>query len=282
MKVYKLFAGSAIIITLFFWALPISFCLAQNYANFAPDQSNANTPQVQDHQQNAVIESADLSDDQVENILKEEGVPLNFHSSDANISTSRYTLGSDDVIDIAVLRHPEVSSQFTINGEGKIQYGFVGDISVEGKTKQEVDDIITKILSEFIINPEVTVTITGYNSKAVYVIGEVGGPGKIFMHGDTITVREALVEAGLPLLSANTVKGRVITPSEDGKPQHKKVNVHKLLYQGDLRENLVMQPGDVLYVPPTFLAKAMRIMQPVAAPISTGSGIGRRVSTGGF
>jgi len=158
-----------------------------------------------------------------------------------------------------------------------MQYGFVGDVIIEGLVKNEVKNLLIEKLKTFIINPEVTVIITGYNSKIVYVIGEVGGQGKIFMRGDTITVREALVQAGLPLLTAKTTKVMLITPSADGNPRQRKVNVHKLLFEGDLRENLIMDPGDVLYVPPTFLAKALRVIQPVAAPM----GAGRSVA-GGF
>jgi ribosomal protein L16 Arg81 hydroxylase len=97
-----------------------------------------------------------------------------------------------------------------------------------------------------------------------------------------MTVREALVQAGLPLLSAKTAHSRVITPSADGTPEERRVNVHKLLYKGDLREDLVMKPGDTLYVPPTFLAKTMRVLQPIAAPIGTAAGTGRTVMAPGF
>jgi polysaccharide export outer membrane protein len=193
---------------------------------------------------------------------------------------SHYTLGAGDVLEIEVIRHPEVSGQYVINNEGNIQYEFVGDIPVADKTKDEVRDILAKQLSAYIISPEVTVKIAGYNSKIVYVIGEVGAPGKIFMRGDAITVHEALVQAGLPLLSAKTTAGRVITPAQDGQAMIRKVNIHKLLYDGDLRENLVMRPGDTLYVPPTFLAKTMRVLQPIAAPIGTAAGTGRTVTTG--
>ncbi|MCA9407334.1 MAG: polysaccharide export protein [Candidatus Omnitrophica bacterium] len=206
-----------------------------------------------------------------------------FAPEDLNIqyqSSSKYTLGANDVIEVSVMRHPEVSGQFVINAEGKIQYEFVGDVIVAGLTKQEVADRVTMLLEKYIISPEVTVKILGYNSKVVYVIGEVGNSGKIFMRGDTITVREALVQAGLPLLSAKSTKSVLFTPSASGKVKKKKVNVHKLLYEGDLRENLVMKPGDTLYIPPTVMAKAMRVIQPVAAPISSGAGAARTVTTG--
>lgn len=199
---------------------------------------------------------------------------------EAIASLSHYTIGKTDVLEITVMRHPEVSGQFIVNNEGDIQYEFVGDLKVDGLTKDEARKLLSEKLSAYIIDPEITVKIVGYNSKIIYVVGEVGRPGKIYMQGDTMTVHEALVEAGLPLLSAKTNAGRVITPSNAGTPFIRKVNVEKLLYHGDLRENLVMQPGDTLYVPPTFLAKTMRIIQPVAAPIGTAAGTGRTVMTG--
>jgi len=195
---------------------------------------------------------------------------------------SEYTLGFLDVIEVSVLRHPEVSGQFPINAEGAIQYDFVGDIKIAGLKKDEVKQVLIDKLSHYIINPEVTVTIIGYNSKIVYVVGEVGNPGKIAMRGDTITVREALIQAGLPLLSGKLKSAKVITPDDTGKAAVRGVNVQKLLYQGDLRENLVMTPGDTLYIPPTFLAKTMRVIQPVAAPVMTAGGAARTVYTGGL
>ena len=192
------------------------------------------------------------------------GSPVNINYMP---ESSNYTLGKLDVIEISVARHTEVSGQFIINNEGKIQYEFLGDITIEGMKKDEVKAMLTERLSEFIIAPEVLVKIVGYNSKIVYVVGEVGAPGKIFMRGDTITVREALIQAGLPLLTGKMASSRVITPSDTGKIERKGVNVYKLLYEGDLRENLVMKPGDTLYIPPTIMAKALRIIQPVAAPV---------------
>lgn len=195
---------------------------------------------------------------------------------------STYTLGVHDVITINVMRHPEVSGEYPINKEGKIQYEFVGDIPVVGLTKGELKTKLSELLSEYVIDPELNIKITGYNSKVVFVIGEVAHPGKIFMRGDTITVHEALVQSGLPLLSASTKKCRLITPSKEGKPKIKYVNVFNLLYEGDLRENIVMKPGDTLYIPATIMAKALRVIQPIAQPISAAGAAARPAVTGGF
>lgn len=244
----------------------------QNFAGYDPAQSEKN------------LDDADFSQEEIEQILIDEGIPINpgvdLNVADQLESNSTYTLGANDIIEISVLRHPEVSGQFTINQEGKIQYEFVGDIEIAGLKKDEVNTLLTEKLSKYIISPELTIKIIGYNSKVVYVIGEVGRPGKIFMRGDTITTREALIQAALPLLSARTGKTKLITPSSNGKPKVQNVNIAKLLYEGDLRENFVMKPGDTLYVPATVMAKALRVIQPVAAPVGSASGLGRTMTTG--
>jgi len=200
----------------------------------------------------------------------------NFVGAQAYIEqNSTYTLGPDDVITITVMRHPEVSGEYTINKEGKIQYEFAGDVVLAGFTKDQAIDVLAKKLSIYIIKPEINLKITGYNSKIVYVVGEVARPGRIPMHGDTITVRDALLEAGLPLIgSAATDSASIFTPAASGKVDRKKVNVEALLYKGDLRENYILRPGDCLYVPATFLAKAMRAISPVTQPVSEIAGTG--------
>jgi len=187
----------------------------------------------------------------------------------------KYTLGPDDVIDIEVRRHPEFSGQYTVNSEGKIEYKFVGDIVVTGLTKAELKTRLTEIVSEYIIEPEMDVSIAAYLSKVFYVVGEVGRPGKFYMRGNTVTVREALVQAGLPSGTAAMKKSRLISPDESGENNYKKINVYKLLYEGDLTRNLQMQPGDVLYIPPTTMAKIIRVVSPVTNITGQAAGVAR-------
>ncbi len=249
-----------------------SIIQAQNFAELDFAEESMVDPHA------AALFDDDLGAIQIEMISEADVNLQKLYQDIPDDGASSYTLGKLDVLDIFVQRHPEVSGRYVINNEGKVQYDFVGDIFVEGLTKDAIRDKFVELLSTYIVSPEVTVKISEYNSKVVYVIGEVGRPGKIFMRGDTITVHEALVQAGLPRLTASTRKGKVITPSEDGKAKQQAVDVHKLLYQGDLRENLVMLPGDTLYVPATGLTKVMRAISPVSAPIGTAAGTGRTVS----
>jgi protein involved in polysaccharide export with SLBB domain len=187
----------------------------------------------------------------------------------------KYTLGPDDIIAIEVRRHPEFSGEYTINSEEKIEYKFVGDIIVSGLTKLELKERLIEILSEYIREPEIDVTIVAYLSKVFYVVGEVHKPGKFFMRGNTVTVREALIQAGLPTEAASMRKCRLITPNSTGKNNYVKLNVCKLLYEGDLSLNLEMGPGDVLYVPSTVSAKLLRVLSPVTALTGNAAGVAK-------
>ncbi len=184
----------------------------------------------------------------------------------------KYTLGPDDVIAIAVRRHPEFSGQYKVNSEGKIEYKYVGDIIVSGLTKVQLKKRLTEVLSEYLIEPDVDIQIVQYLSKVFYVVGDVNRPGKFYMRGDTIKAREAIVQAGLPNHAAAMKRCRIITPNEAGKNNYVDVNVYKLLYEGDLKENLVMKPGDVLYVPATVMAKIIRVISPITETIGQVTG----------
>jgi len=195
-------------------------------------------------------------------------VPAAQSAAGQSTEDVKYTLGPDDVINIMVQRHPEFSGDFPINQEGKIQFRFIGDVDVRGLTKKEVEAKIAKLIGGYVVNPEVTVTILEYRSKFYYVIGEVGHPGKIYMRSETTTVRDAIVESGLPTIAAAMRKCTLITPDKNGKPRKKTVDVYAILYGGNLKKNLEMRSGDVLYVPATVMAKVFRTIAPITQPVT--------------
>lgn len=164
---------------------------------------------------------------------------------------SNYTLGIDDVITIIVRNQPDFSGRFVLDPEGNIQYNFVGDIKAEGLTKSELRVKIIERLQEFVRYPEVAVMISEYRSKSIHVFGFVNRPGKYAMKGNKITVKEAIVAAGLPRADAKLSKVYVIRPSEfreNGVAAKKEVNLKKLIQKGDSAEDFYLEPGDTIYV----------------------------------
>jgi polysaccharide export outer membrane protein len=176
---------------------------------------------------------------------------------------SNYTLGPSDVVEIEVLRHPEFSGRYLVNQEGKIQYKSVGDIEVKGLTKAQVADRLKEALAQYVVSPEINVSIIEYGSKVFYILGEVGLPGQFIMRAESISLRDAIHMAGLPTENAAMRRCELVTPSENGKSKIRSVNLYSLLYRGDLRKNIMIKPGDILYVPSTVMTKVIRTVSPV-------------------
>jgi protein involved in polysaccharide export with SLBB domain len=183
---------------------------------------------------------------------------------------SDYTLGVDDVVTVIVRNQPEFSGRFAVNPEGNIQYNYIGDIKAEGRTKDELKIAIEKSLTRYVRNPEVAVMVTDFKSKSVYVFGYVKSPGKKSMTGDHMTIKEAIVAAGLPREDAAMKQVYVIRPSQytaSGKPEKRSVNLKRLLHKGDSSENFVLRPGDTIYIRQKFFDKFINTYSRLITPI---------------
>ena len=183
-----------------------------------------------------------------------------------------YTLGPDDEIEVEVRQHPEFSGRYLIGRDGKIQYRFVGDISIERLTKDQVSEKLKALLTQYVVDPQVDVTITAFRSKVLYVVGEVGRPGRYYLRGESVALREAIFEAGLPTLASSMRRTLIIhPPSTEGKKKGRitkdNINLYALIYEGDLTKNVSLHAGDVLYVPSTVFHKASRILDPILDPV---------------
>lgn len=178
-----------------------------------------------------------------------------------------YTLGRDDLIRIQVRNQPEFSGDFLVGPDGYIQYNYLGDIPVVGMTKHEVEQVLAKLLETYIRVPQVSVAIAAYNSKAVYVIGEVNRPGKYLMRGDMIKLREAIIAAGLPTRAAALWRTHVIQPDLK-HPRVRKVNLKRILYKGKLRDDIDLNPGEIVVVPSTVLSAVNSFLSQLLNPIT--------------
>ncbi len=183
---------------------------------------------------------------------------------------SNYTLGVDDVVTIVVRDQPDFSGRFVVDPFGNIQYNFLGDIKAEGRTKEEIKAEITEKLKEYVRFPDTAVMVSEYRSKNVYVFGFVNRPGKYAMKGNQITVKEAIVAAGLPRMDGSLDRVYVIRPSEfrdEAKAAKKKVNLKKLIEKGDSAEDFMLQPGDTLIVHQRYFDKFVNAFSRLVGPM---------------
>ncbi|MBI4342617.1 MAG: polysaccharide biosynthesis/export family protein [Candidatus Omnitrophica bacterium] len=183
-----------------------------------------------------------------------------------------YTLGRDDVIRIIVRNQPEFSGDFAIGFDGRIQYNYLGDIPLAGLTKYEVQQVMEKLLAKYIRVPSVNVQIMAYNSKVIYVIGEVGRPGKFIMRGDVIKLREAILAAGLTTHNAALGRVHVIKPDLND-PRVRVVNIKRILYKGKLKDDVDLYPGEIVVVPSTVLSKVNNFLGTLLSPVTRAASV---------
>ncbi|MGH2396657.1 MAG: polysaccharide biosynthesis/export family protein [Gammaproteobacteria bacterium] len=178
-----------------------------------------------------------------------------------------YTLGRDDVVQIDVRGQQEFSGLFVVGFDGRLQYSYLGDIPVAGLTKFELQQVLEKLLLKYIRVPNVSVTIVGYNSKVVYVIGEVSNPGKFVMRGDAIKLREAILAAGLPTRQAALRRVHVIKPDLEN-PAIRVINVKRILYKGKLKDDIDLHTGEIVVVPSTVMSKINEFVAGLFSPVT--------------
>lgn len=196
-----------------------------------------------------------------------------------------YTLGPEDVFGVAVQRHPEFTGVIIIGKDGRVTFP-VGaertfravpeyrDLRPVGLTEEQLAEVIKQRLKKYLYEPEVTVSVVEYGSKKYYVVGEVARPGRYPMRGSSLDLQEVIFAAGLPTPYAALRRVRVIKPDRE-KPKFKRINLYALLYKGDLRQNVKVEPGDIVYVPSTVASKVNTMLSQIISPASSANALQR-------
>jgi polysaccharide export outer membrane protein len=194
-------------------------------------------------------------------------MPTNLGGPPTTMTLGPYTLGRDDVVYIQVAGQPDFTGSYVVGPNGSIQYGFVGDVPADGLTKDELQQVLTELLKKYIRTPSVYVTIVGFNSKAIYILGEVARPGKYAMRGDSLKIRDALIAAGLVTAQAALSKVYVIK-ADPNDPTYRIVNVKRVLFKGIMKDNIDLVHGDIVVVPATLWGRISSFITSLTNPAS--------------
>ena len=183
--------------------------------------------------------------------LSEEAAIIPYY----NNFFSTYRLGPEDVISVDVFNQDRYSRKaIVIPPSGRISLSLIpGGVFVNGKTVDEVAQIITKKYDEYIIDPQVTVSLDKASSYRYSVLGDVGQPGVRLM-SHRMTVTEALAEAGGVLSTGDKSKVYVLRRQATGYPAAIPVNV-SAIYKGKAADNMYLVPGDQIVVPGNKMKK---------------------------
>jgi len=190
-----------------------------------------------------------------------------------------YLLGAGDVIAISVYNHPELSIPSTgtsggVNGvlvtnDGTIDLPLIGNVNVAGMTIEQAQRAISKAYNADVVMPDVTLQLVEAQSLRYYLLGDFTTPG-VKYPGRRMTLLDALALGGsvdiasADLYQAYVTKGAVKVP----------VDLHALLVDGDMSQNITLDPGTVIVVPPSTAENAFvfgAVGKAGAVPFQSGS-----------
>jgi polysaccharide export outer membrane protein len=168
-------------------------------------------------------------------------------------------LGPGDVIEISVWRNDDLNKRVEISSTGAISFPLIGTVQIGGMSIFEVQDSIIEGLSEYLVDPQVGISVVSYKSKKIFVLGEVGRPG-VFQNTHGMHAIEAISLAGGFTLDAapNSV---ILVRGGPDNPDMQTLNLSAALKKADGAQNELLLPGDVLYVPASTLAGTERVVK---------------------
>lgn len=165
----------------------------------------------------------------------------------------RYAVQPQDVLGLTFPLSPELNQTLTIQPDGYISLQGVGSVYVQGLTVPEAAIAIRRAYGRILHDPIVDVDLQDYQKPHFTVSGQVGKPGQYEIRSD-LTVSEALaVAGGMTMLTAKT-QVFVLHRISKGWAEVKQVDLRSISKGQKLDQDVLVKPGDMIYVPEKFIA----------------------------
>ncbi len=207
-----------------------------------------------------------------------EDIQAFLRPDQAQVTADDYIVQPPDVLTIMSSRVPEMARSGSMSSvgmtqvvrpDGVISLESVGEIMVAGKTPRQVADIIAQKLSElykFTGDYPVDVRVSN-QSKFYYVLGQVQRPGAQIFTGRETTL--SAISKAVPNVRAWEEATQVIRPSLalNERPMIFELNFKRMIEHGDMSKNVLLQEGDIIYVPPTILGSIGLTLEEVLGPL---------------
>ena len=158
-----------------------------------------------------------------------------------------YHISYGDVLNISVWKEEALTRQLAVLPDGNITFPLIGNVKAQGKTVDEIKDLLSEKLTRYMDNATLSVEVQQPNSMKIYVIGKVNNPGNFFMH-ENMTVMKALALArGLnPYADKDDIR---IFRTIDGHEYIFYFNYDEVTKGKKLAQNIILKRGDMIVVP---------------------------------
>jgi len=187
--------------------------------------------------------------------------------------TDKYRLAKYDVVSLSILGFPEglgYSTGYTqmqstdentttttksgnvdemmIGPDGYAAIPYIGNVKLAGMTVEEARDYIQERLSRYVKIPSMSVSVKSYGPRKVFVMGQVDKPGIQKLDIDSLNAYAAITAAGGFTKRGRSTRVQVLRVV-DGTMYYRQLNMKNFVRRHDLTQNVLLQDGDIVYVP---------------------------------
>lgn len=192
---------------------------------------------------------------------------LNF--AFAAVSSGEIPIGEEDMLQIQLWDHPDLTANVPVRPGGVISVPFVGEVKAAGLMPSELKALLEKEFAAYIKVPSVSVVVTAVNSFKIYLMGAgittdtaaaatPGQAGAMTLRRDTSLLQlfaQLRVQKDADLRKAYLLRG--------GKKLD--IDFYKLVVGGDTSQDTQLRPDDLIFVPDT-IQQRIRVVGAVKAP----------------
>jgi polysaccharide export outer membrane protein len=172
----------------------------------------------------------------------------------------RYHIQPDDILELSFRYTPEFDQEVTVQPDGFVQLkGLSKDVHIQGQTIPEVIETLKKAYIDVLHDPVVSVVLRDFEKPYFIAGGQVGKPGKYDLRGPTSAAQAIAIAGGFADYAKNK-QVLLFRRYTDDTVEVKVLNLKSVLNKKDLREDLMLQPGDMLFVPKTAMAAIDRFL----------------------
>lgn len=161
-----------------------------------------------------------------------------------------YRLFRGDTLSILAVGFPDGIGidKITVGLDGYVQLPYVGSVKMEGLTLDEAKAVLMDSLTQYLRIPDLSLVITSYGPRKVYVMGEVNKPGVQDMAIDNMNAYAALATAGGWARKGRSTRIQIMRVV-DGTMYYRTLNMKAYTVKHDLTQNVEIEDGDIIYVP---------------------------------
>jgi polysaccharide export outer membrane protein len=182
-------------------------------------------------------------------------LPAASFVSESDQVSAKYIIGPLDELTVFVWRNPELGAKVQVRPDGRITTPLITDLTAVGKTPEQLAQDITKVLTQYISEPRVSVMVDKFQgtfSQQIRIVGATEKPASLPYRAN-MTLLDAMIEVGGLSEFAAGDRARLVRQNKvTGKQVEYDLKISRLIKRGDTSANVRLEPGDVIIIPETM------------------------------